>query len=238
MNTDYINNWHRIWSNRVLQETSENNVLQQLISIDGFDSPLGLMSEGDWKEYVTLFATRSGIVNGDSIFEVGCGAGAFLYPFYKTGFKIGGIDYSRDLIQIAQTVMPEKKSVLNENEACFCPIDPKVDVVIANHVIHYFPSIEYSNTVLELMLQKSRRVVSISAIPDLNLKDESENERRGLLSSEEYEQKYKGLNILYYQREWFEKLASKHGYSIHFYDHEMPGFAQNRFRFDCVMTRV
>lgn len=237
MKSDLINNWHRIWSNRTPQKSLEENVLQQLISADGFDTPLGVMAENDWKDYVELFTNRSGIAQDDSIFEIGCGGGAFLYPFYEAGFEVGGIDYSQELIQIAQTAMPQRKNFLHAMEASSCPIFPAVNVVIANHVIHYFPSLDYSTAVLDLMLQKALRVVSISGIPNANLKEESESTRRGLLSLEEYESKYRGLDILYYQQNWFIELATKHGFVARFFDHEMPGFAQARFRYDCVLTK-
>ncbi len=238
MKADYINNWHRIWSNRTSQQAADGSMLERLISADGFDSPLGLMAENDWRAYVALFAKRTEIVKGDSIFEVGCGAGAFLYPFYEASFEIGGIDYSRELIQIAQNAMPEKKSEFNTQEASVCQIAPRADVVVANHVIHYFYSLDYSFTVLDLMLRKAIRVVSISGIPDADKKENSEKERRGLLTAEEYEPKYRGLELLYYKKEWFSEMASAHGFDVQFFPHEMPGFAQNRFRFDCVMKRV
>lgn len=231
-------NWHRIWSNRTPIDTQEGSVLQKLICIDGFDSPLGLMKEEQWNDYVALFARRSGIVPSDSIFEVGCGCGAFLYPFFTKDHEVGGIDYSSELVQIAQTVMPGRAAFFRAAEASSCPVDPEAEAVIANHVIHYFPSLEYSSMALELMLRKARRVVTISGIPDASLRQESENERRGLLKREEYESKYRGLDILYYQKDWFEALAVTHGFVPRFFDHEMPGFAQNRFRFDCVMTRI
>jgi SAM-dependent methyltransferase len=235
---DYVNNWHRVWSNRRSPEELQGSVLQRLVSIDGFDSPLGMMSEDHWSDYVAMFASRSGIRQGDSVFEIGCGAGAFLYPFYTAGYEVSGIDYSHELIQIARSVMPQRKQFLNSTEARSCPVSPLQDVVVANHVIHYFPSHAYSRAVLERVLQKALRVAALSGIPDVRLRDESESERRALLSSGEYDSKYRGLEILYYAQDWFVGMAQERGFVAQFFDHEMPGFAQNRFRFDCVMTRT
>lgn len=238
MTTGFIDNWHRIWSNRTPEGSQKGSVLQTLISIDGFDSPLGFMNEHHWKDYVAQFIQRSGIVQGDSVFEVGCGAGAFLYSLHGAGYEVSGIDYSKEQIQIAQSVMPQRKAFLNTTEASLCPINPSSDAVIANHVVHYFPSLTYSFAVIDLMLNKALKVVSISGIPNVELQNESENERRSTLSVEEYDSKYQGLEILYYSKDWFAELAKIHNFLPQFFDHDMPNFLQNRFRFDCVMTRI
>ncbi len=229
--------WHQIWSNRQ-KLVPDGEVLQQLISLDGFDTPLGLMSESEWRSYVSLLAKRSGIIAGDSIFEIGCGAGAFLYPLYEQGFNVAGIDYSEVLLGVAKTAMPRHAESFSVLEAINCPASPPNDVIVANHVIHYFPSIEYFGAVLDLMLCKANRVVSISGIPNLELMKDSENSRRALLGDEEYEKKYRGLEILYFGKDWFMDYSDRYGFQAEFFDHQMPGFAQAEFRFDCVLTKI
>lgn len=212
------------------------NALQQLIELDGFDSPLGAMSENDWKTYVSVFAERCGLAVGDSIFEVGCGSGAFLFPFYQQGHPIGGIDYSEELIRVAKSFMPERRAELSVMEAKeFSELS--VDYVFANHVIHYFSSLTDAETVITKMLRKAAKSVCVSGVPDAALRIESEQERRGILLPEEYEQKYAGLEILYYDRKFFVELAKAYSFNVRFFDHGMPGFAQNRFRYDCLMTK-
>lgn len=237
MGTDYINNWHRIWSKRKLEDITEGTMMEKLISVDGFDSPLGLMTETDWREYVGMFVERTGIETGDSIFEVGCGGGAFLYPFYELGHEVSGIDYSEELVRVAKMAMPLRKDFIEVAEAASCDSNIQNAIVIANHVIHYFSSHEYAFDVLTIMLRKATKTVSVSGIPDAAMKSESEAARRGLLSKEEYDLKYKGLEILYFEKDWFKEIADKNGFDIKFYAHAMPGFAQNNYRFDCVMIK-
>ena len=237
MKPDLINNWQRIWKKRSSFDALEGTILERLIAIDGFDTPLGLMKENDWKAYSKLFAHRAGVLRSDSLFEIGCGAGAFLYPFYESGHAVSGIDYSQELIQIAQSIMPTRRDFLIAMEASSCPIEPFSDVLIANHVIHYFPSNVYAMQVVDIMLRKATRVVILSGVPDIELKQQSEQARRGLLTHEEYEEKYRGLEILYYDKSQFSRMAADHGYSASFFEHEMPGFAQNKYRFDCVMKK-
>ena len=156
------------------------------------------------------------IVNGESIFEVGCGSGAFLLPFYENNFHISGIDFSRNLIQIAKRSMPDAAKNFNLTEASLLSSSPRFDMVLANHVFHYFPSLEYASIVLIQMLLKSNRAVALLGIPDSNTKDKSEAERRGLLSEGEYEKKYDGIGILYFHKDWISKIAIMNGFTAQF----------------------
>jgi SAM-dependent methyltransferase len=237
METGYINNWHKIWSKRKFTDATEGTIMEKLISVDGFDSPLGLMAEADWRNYVKMFADRTGIVSGDSLFEVGCGGGAFLYPFYESGHEVSGIDYSEELVKVATMAMPLRKNYLEVAEAVECKSSYPASIVIANHVIHYFPSLAYAANVISIMLEKAIKTVSISGIPNADLRQASESARKGLLTEEEYELKYKGLEILYFEKKWFEEIAKEKGVGIKFYEHAMPGFAQNHFRYDCIMMK-
>ena len=237
MKDKFINNWHRVWSKRSVPERGSGSILEKLISADGFDSPLGLMEEKDWRAYVSLLSKRIQIQKDESIFEVGCGAGAFIYPFYEAGHHVSGIDYSKELINIAQGAMPVTMDSLEEMEAISIKTEPKYDVIFANHVIHYFSSLDYVSDVLNIIFTKVKRVIAISGIPNAAMKDESEKIRKGLLTDQEYELKYKGLQILYFDKGWFEVIAKKAGFSVKFLKHEMPGFAQNQYRFDCVFVK-
>lgn len=231
-----MNSWRSIWGKRELVDES-GSLLSKLILADGFDSPLGSISESAWRGYVQMFMDYADIVNGESIFEVGCGSGAFLLPFYEKNFHISGVDFSRNLIQIAKTSMPDAEKNFNLMEASSLSDSPKFDVVLANHVFHYFPSLEYASIVLSQMLSKSNRAVALLGMPDFNTKDKSEAERRGLLSEGEYERKYDGIGILYFQKDWISKIAIMNGFTAQFFPHRLDGFPQAIFRFDCLMNR-
>ena len=65
----------------------------------------------------------------ESVFEVGCGGGAELYMFREDGLKVGGIDYSADLVRIARGIFGEGCEFVC-GEASDTPIDVKYDAVI------------------------------------------------------------------------------------------------------------
>ena len=72
--------------------------------MNGFDSPLGSMNEKNWKLFIETISKIVNIKKDDSVFELGCGAGSFLYLFYEKGFYVAGIDFSEKLIEKANGV--------------------------------------------------------------------------------------------------------------------------------------
>jgi len=44
----------------------------------------------DWKKYTQEYFEKLGISSGDTIFDVGCGSGAFVYPLYLQKHRVGG----------------------------------------------------------------------------------------------------------------------------------------------------
>src|SRR5262249_45792310 len=106
------NGWFAVWSSRQVG-LSDASCLPQLLAADGFDS-LGAIDEAAWRTYVHRMAAGLRLSPEDSIFEVGCGAGAFLYPLYLQGNPVAGIDYSARLVQTARQIMPEAEISLGE----------------------------------------------------------------------------------------------------------------------------
>jgi SAM-dependent methyltransferase len=237
MTSVLINKWHNVWGNRECLADEAGTVLEKLIELDGFDTPLGKMSERDWIDYGLLLGTKAGITSKDSIFEVGCGSGAFIYPFLMRGHQVSGLDYSQNLIEAAKYEVPALKDLLILSEANKCSIKPQFDCVLANHVFHYFPSMDYAEVTLDRMIKKSRRIITMTALPDISLRGDSEQARRGILSEVEYNKKYEGLDILYFEKENLLNIGNKYGLNTEFLPHQMPGFVQNPYRFDCIYTK-
>ncbi|HEY9705177.1 MAG TPA: methyltransferase domain-containing protein, partial [Allocoleopsis sp.] len=119
------NNWHLIWNKKQLNPDLEPT-LEQLIALDGFDSPFSGMNKTEfWLSYIENIANKLQITSNDSIFEVGCGAGAFLYPFYQQGNQVAGIDYSSNLVNISKKAIPQGNIIVGE--AIDIPLNNRFD---------------------------------------------------------------------------------------------------------------
>ena len=227
-------NWKEIWNRRSFS-ADEKLSLDALIKLDGFDSGAGRIAADDWQTYADIISAKLNIKNGDSVYELGCGAGAFLFALReRLSLKVGGLDYSSALIDAANHAMPDGDFMATE--AKLLDIEPAYDFVISNSVFHYF-SEDYATTVLARMVEKAKTAVAIMEIPDLKTKSESETLRRDLLSQEEYEKKYAGLEHTYYDRDWFKAQAAVLGCSCETFDGCVPGYAQNRFRFGAIIKK-
>lgn len=227
-------NWKQIWNNRKFSQDDEL-LLEKLIKMDGFDSGAGRISLESWEKYIDFISKKIVYKNQVSIYEVGCGSGPFLYKFYNMGHVIGGIDYSKSMIEIAQLIMPNMD--FQVGDAMELDITKKYNVLISNSVFQYFPDYEYAKEIILKMMQKSNKVVAILDINDIQFKDYSESIRKAALSEEEYRKKYEGLNHLYYDRNWFINLAREKGYKIDIFNQNISNYENNSFRFNIVMEK-
>ena len=96
--------WHAIWSKRQ-RDGDGAPTLAELLALDGFDI-LGGVTLAAFRAHGDYLAVEMDLRAGETIFDVGCGAGAFLYPFHEQGHGVGGLDYAANLVQIAATAMP------------------------------------------------------------------------------------------------------------------------------------
>ena len=148
--------WENIWNSRNVKSVdnlSTHDVLKSLLEMDGFDSPTGSINVGAWSNYLECISSLLELSATDTFFEVGCGAGAFLYSFYEKKHTVSGLDFSNDLITIAQRAMPGMN--FERRDALKLDYSLKFDHVIASSVVFYFPSYDYTNEVLMLMLKKA-----------------------------------------------------------------------------------
>ena len=165
------------------------------------------------------------------MFEVGCGAGAYLFELHQAGCEVAGLDASSALLHYAQEVMPRGRRLLAEADD-LDPCEP-FDFVVACGVFLYFPSLDYSREVLDRMVQKARHGVMILDVPDLAKRDEAMAPRRRMAGEEVYAQKYEGLNHLYFDKAWFEtNLAALGVRRMRIEDQQIQGYANSTYRFN------
>ncbi|MBY0248925.1 MAG: methyltransferase domain-containing protein [Nitrospiraceae bacterium] len=229
-----MNRWSEVWSNRSVAAGAIS--LEELIRLDGFDHGAGKVDTRAWTRYCDELAKRLGIAPADTIFEVGCGAGALLQVFHAAGHRLGGVDLSPALLAVAAHVMPDMAFTLGEASTFAAPPH---DFVIANSVFSYFPDLEYAERVLERMLATARKGVAVLDVPDLARRDTAEAYRRAVLPPGEYESRYSGLAHLYYTRDWFRSIIGMvpRGWRLRIEHQWLEGYGNAPFRFNVLAVR-
>ena len=171
---------------------------------------------------------------GKSVFEVGCGAGANLYLMQRDGIMVGGMDYSPPLVDTARTVLPDALE-LSCGEADRLSTERTYDAVFSAGVFSYFTGTDYARRVLTRMLEKSRGALGLLEVHDIEKEDAYHAFRRA--SIPDYDERYKGLDKLFYPRAFFEDFARKHDLTVTFPTVDMPGYWNTPFIFNCFMYR-
>lgn len=220
--------WQQIWRDRLLPRDGHIG-LSQLMAADGFDA-FGGVDEHAWRSYIGMFTARMDIRPGESVFEVGCGAGAFLLPLSEAGCTVGGIDYSPELVAVARAAIPTAQ--IDVADAIDLNVVAGFDVVVSNGVFLYFPDFEYAAEVLARMLAASQRGIAVLDVPDLARQAEATSARQKWLGEESYSQKYVGLRHLYYERDWFESTIGDSDFDVEVADQELRGYFHTPYRFN------
>ena len=231
--------WSEIWKNRSCNTADPNHplTLADLLRMNGYDTGTGRVAATDFEQYTRSIAEICKIQPGDSLFEVGMGGGAFLLTWYREGHPVGGLDYSAALVSIARQAMPDARHAFLVCEASRMSTRKKYDVVFSNGVFLYFSDLNYARTVVEMMIQKSKKTIAILDIPDMAQKEISEKFRRESLPRGEYEERYRSLDHLYFTRSWFNEISDTFGLDISVSDQHIPHYRNSRFRFNVVMKK-
>ncbi|MFM8533937.1 MAG: hypothetical protein ACKOEC_10210 [Acidimicrobiia bacterium] len=100
---------------------------------------------------------------GTRVFEVDCGPGEFLYPFYMNGFIVGGTDAQADAIEQATVAMPQGLFQIATAEA----LDPAIpwDVVVCR-TLGGSPSSDYMRGLVARMFAKATHAVALLDVPE------------------------------------------------------------------------
>jgi trans-aconitate methyltransferase len=226
-------NWQKIWNNRVAP-TSSHLSLEDLLILNGYDTGAGHVPVADFRGNAQEVCNRLQLREGDSVYDVGCGAGAFLMALREVvDIRVGGIDYSKNLIAAARRALPE--SEFKAVDAAALETTPRFDWVVSHGVFHYF-ELAYADTVLNLMLLKAIKGVAIFELPDKSVYEASEKMRRAKLSPDQYESKYAGLKHTYFDRSWFSGKAAELGAKCEIFQSFIPNSSQSNFRFNCIIN--
>jgi cyclopropane fatty-acyl-phospholipid synthase-like methyltransferase len=202
-----------------------------MLAADGYDSPFNRISEGAWSAYVARFIELLRVKPSMSVFEIGCGAGAFLAGFYERGCSVSGLDLSEGLIQVARSVMPTGRFEVAEATS-FTGAEP-FDVVLAQGVFSYFPSQSYAQDVLAAMARSARHAVAVLGLQDIHKAAAARARRISLVGEAEYISRYEGLEHQLYDRQELADFLAAQGCSpVLTDDVQIDGYANAPYRFD------
>lgn len=236
-----MNNWDKIWKKRTAKIENRATVFEmfkELKRADGFDTQdvQGYYEAffRQWECMAQRIETGCAGTIG-SLYEIGCGSGVNLYLFstLKHVAVLGGLDYSKNLIRIAQSVVTEAD--VGCEEALRVPTEPKYDVVLADSVFQYFNDAAYGQKVLERMWAKAGKMVVVTEVHDQEKKDEHMAYCRKCV--ENYDEVYAGLDKTFYTREMFLQFAEEHGGRCEIVQPDNELYWNNRFVFDCYLYK-
>lgn len=233
--------WKKIWDNREIQSISDNpkEILMAMKKAAGFD----LIEEGlnynsffeQWKRIDKNVSFSYDDRKIQSVYEVGCGAGAnlFFYQLMYKDYRLGGIDYSEKMLNSAKKYI--KSDDLTCGDAINIDINNQYDIVISNGVFPYFENYDYATKVLEKMYSKSKYSIALLDIFDIKLKDKFIDYRKSIIK--DYDEKYKNLNKLFFGKDFFIDFAEKHNMDIKFGKPDIKNYYNGDFVFDCYLYK-
>lgn len=215
----------------------EFTVYRELKKLDGFD-----VSVEDAEAYYRRFYDATVAVWNHvreatgvcSAYEVGCGSGANLYLLQNRGMKVGGIDYSSFLADIARQVVEDRGSIRTD-EAIMLDVEEKYDIVFSDSVFAYFPDEAYGLKVLEKMYEKASKVVMLQEVFDKSMQQECEAYRRKRFA--DYEERYRGLEKIFYDKEMFSRFAEARHCRIEFSGVDNEYYWNSKYLFNCCIYK-
>ena len=77
----------------------------------------------------------------NSVFEFGCSDGANLFPFFKNGSNVSGVDFNETRINVGKNKGLDLYSINSENETSAYLKKNKYDLIIVSHVIEHLTDI-------------------------------------------------------------------------------------------------
>jgi len=226
-----MKNWKDIWSKRKVIDT---DVLthNDLFKLNGFDGQHSSIDEHTIIPALKEYSDKMNMFTNESIYEIGCGSGAFLYHWHTMDHLVGGCDISESLLEYANKAIPNR--TWECVEANKLNVKEKYDHVISFSTFFYFPDYEYAKEVVYRMLLKANKSISIFDIPDLELKNETEAFRKETIPN--YEESYSELKHLYYPKEWWVNIANELGLKAVIYNQNIKGYNNSEWRYNVTIT--
>ena len=154
----------------------DRSLLETLLAAEG---SVAADPEPAWRDFVEHVVESLDVGPGTRIWDVGCGAGAFLYPLWENGYIVGGVDDSAARIALARRAMPQGVFVVGQPTA----VDPAEpwDVVVASRGFAACTDLDQARGLLARMAAKATHAVAILNVPEAGEPGATATARAGLL---------------------------------------------------------
>lgn len=238
-----VTDWKSIWENRrhVLADEVVAFSLGDLIRLNGWDGGAGGVSPKDWLQGVAKAQRHMAIGKGDSVLELGCGAGAFLWALRgNKKIDIAGLDISQQLIDVAKLALPGGEFFCHDlaSGGGHPALRKEYDFVVANGVLHYL-NLGEAKRVFRSALRLAKRTVLVSDLPHVDRQVEAEKIREDAMPPGEYAKKYASLKHTYFHPDIFQEVLLEEEFArkwdIFFEQSSLFPTDQSKLRF-CVIT--
>lgn len=216
--------WTQIWQNRDI--TSADYSHESILKLNGYDGKQSALTPESISAANEEYTRHMHLHRGDNIYEIGCGAGAFLYHWQKCGHEVGGCDISQSLIDHATKAITS--GTFSVDSATNFPVN-RWDHVVSFGVSFYLDGKDFYR-MIDLAIMKAKYSVSIFDIADADKKEDCENFRKATIPN--YEENYVGLGHHYHSKKDVLDYINKLGLRCHIYDQNIPGYENSKWRFN------
>ena len=226
-----MENWHAIWERKGEELGSQACGDDQLFKANGYDTPLGSLSEQSRSQLMRNIISALRIQRETRLLDVGCGSGAVLSLLRVTEARFTGVDYSAALVEVARRHVVGAE--FRQAEARKLPFEDELfDAVLCNGVFLYFSDLDYANAALEEMVRICRigGRIFVTDVPDLAKKQSCLEARRRANASVVPEH-------LYYAKTFFTEFAAKHSLVVTLSEQTVNGYANAPFRFNALFEK-
>ena len=207
-------NWLQVWKKKSNLPFSKN--YKNLLEMNGWDTGVSSFSIQDWKKFINMIIKKFQITKTDNVFEIGCGSGAFLLPFYKKNINCFGTDYSTKFIKNCKKLM--KKGVFIKSEANNLKKFKKYkfDYIFIHSVFQYFDNTKYADQVMSQLREIAQKgtKIFILDVPNLKKKKVWKKDMIKAIGKIEFDKKYSNFKHLFYPISFFKKFCKKNNFSL------------------------
>jgi len=97
--------------------------------------------------------------------------------------------------------------------------------------------LDYAKDVLVKMIKKSKKKIGIFDVNNKTKEGSYHQIRMGDMDKQEYKEKYKGLDHLFYEKIWFKEIAKEFNLKISMFDQTFENYSNSSLRFNVIMEK-